>query len=861
MIDAVLALKVIPPRPRRDVIERPRLDNYMARAPVTVIEAPAGYGKTLLLAQWRCRLTDEGLGVGWLTLDDRDDERRVLEGLALALRSGAGRDDLGVGLENLRSRTEGGLKGAANLLSEWAKLPQPPALILDDLDRLRDPQAAALARYIIANAPRNARLLAGTRSLRSLSWVRDLAADRELTLVGRGELAFTLEESLAFLRRRLSDAVTDDLAARIYETTGGWAIGLELSASKLAQSGDPAHVVDGTQYEPGAVAGALIAWATATWPPEMKAFLVEISILTHLNEDLCVAVTGYAEAPRYLSELRRRSALILEGEDDRWFRLHHLALEHLREEARQLPLERRKALHRSAAEWLMRHGFWADATQHALEAGATALAFDCMEQSLRRVVSAGKFDIADHWLELLPAEEITRRRRLRLAVAIRLAIRGSPDFEPLIVDLESAPEPEHRFTAAVVRALSASHADDPDTALAVLAPWADGPCSDDPAIVRGYHNLSRWLESLRGDPGSSRHRQDLAGFDKLPLGMSVSLHREAAARLRAADPAGAASLLAPPLEVFETSLGRRSPPALLIALSLAGVAREQDDFEHVRLLLADRLDLIDPNVLPDGLAVGLTTAAALAHHDGETERAFELLAFLDQRAQSRSLPRLRAMAAAEMIRLHVATGDLASAERPLARLRRFADDAGASGSLNAGPIRLLRAFSEARLLLAAGAPGAATAAGVAVKQAKASANRLLKMEGRLMHAAATVAGGGSPPLGLDALIREAESRKLRRMLRELRPALTPWFPSASGAESAGVRVPSEGAADSAMLTPREAEVLRLLSRGLSNKEIARALEIGEGTIKWHLKNLFAKFDAPGRSDLVARAALLGLVQT
>jgi LuxR family maltose regulon positive regulatory protein len=278
-------------------------------------------------------------------------------------------------------------------------------------------------------------------------------------------------------------------------------------------------------------------------------------------------------------------------------------------------------------------------------------------------------------------------------------------------------------------------------------------------------------------------------------------------------------------------------------------------------LLADRLDLFDPGLLPDALALGLSTAAALAHHDGQSERAVELLALLDQRAATRSLPRLRAIAASELVRLHTDLGDLAACRPQLVKLRELAAVAEAAGSLNATPIRLMLAFSEARHLLAAGDPGAAAAASASISQARKSANRLLELEGRLIHAAALIAAGQPPPADLEAVIAEAETRRLRRMLRALGPRLRPWIPFTRGVEAPGVR--GREAADTAvistMLTPREAEVLRLLARGLSNKEIARALEIGEGTIKWHLKNLFAKFDAAERKELVSRAALLGLV--
>jgi LuxR family maltose regulon positive regulatory protein len=54
-------------------------------------------------------------------------------------------------------------------------------------------------------------------------------------------------------------------------------------------------------------------------------------------------------------------------------------------------------------------------------------------------------------------------------------------------------------------------------------------------------------------------------------------------------------------------------------------------------------------------------------------------------------------------------------------------------------------------------------------------------------------------------------------------------------------------------------VLDLLARHLSNKEIGRAMQAGETTVKWHVKNLFAKLDAGTRQQVVLRARILGLL--
>jgi DNA-binding NarL/FixJ family response regulator len=61
------------------------------------------------------------------------------------------------------------------------------------------------------------------------------------------------------------------------------------------------------------------------------------------------------------------------------------------------------------------------------------------------------------------------------------------------------------------------------------------------------------------------------------------------------------------------------------------------------------------------------------------------------------------------------------------------------------------------------------------------------------------------------------------------------------------------------LTDREAEVLRLVGRGLSNKEVARAIGRTEETVKIHLKNVFAKLAVADRTEAVTVALTRGLI--
>lgn len=889
-VDPALSLKVMPPRPRKDMLVRQRLDlpfSLYADVPVVIVEAPAGYGKTLLLAQWRRSAMARTAGAAWLTVDEHDDERRLLDGVALALRQATGRADFALGITGAAEDSEWAIKAAAGLLAEWSRLARPVVLILDDFDRLTSERAREVGRYLVANLPTNGRILMGMRRIDSRPWVLELQAYGQLAVVNRNELAFTLEESIAFLEQRLPGGLAGNIAAQMHERTGGWPLGLELFvASITAQRGAPSSLRSaqiGTRgfsaalIDDGArtLAAHLIESAIGARPRELRNFLVEISILDHLHDDLCAAITGREDSEVLLEDMKRSTPLVLESEDGPWFRLHGLVLDHLREELRQLPAARLQTLHARAAQWLMEHGAWEEATRHALEAGETRLAFDGIERSVDSLLAAGRFELVDDWLKRVPAEEIAKRRQLRLAVAFRKAMAGSPDHLEFTEDLARSSEPKLRFAAAVIRAVAAGHADDPDACAEALAEWRDEPCSGNPVLLRAYYNTRRWVDELEGQPKRPKIWGDGASpvLGKASFGGSVSLFRQALAYLNNGQPLLASRVLMPGLARFEAQTGRRSAPAVLVAFGLAAAACERDEFAQVRVLIADRMDLLDPPVMPDALWMGYVSAAVVAEADGQGNRALNLLELLMERAKARGLVRVQAIAAAELVRMHAAAGRPEICERLAAEIREVADPLSRRGSLNAPPVLIHALLAEARAAWARrNVEQTLRLSEDAAELARSANRRRFEYEARLISAAAQFEMSGEVPADLIEVASLAKTLGLKRMLREagafmqptLKRALTarnePEDPARRPADAGGrPPAPRTNADASAMLTSREAEVLVLLSRAMSNKEIANALDIGDGTIKWHLKNLFLKFDATDRKHVVARARLLGLI--
>jgi DNA-binding NarL/FixJ family response regulator len=100
----------------------------------------------------------------------------------------------------------------------------------------------------------------------------------------------------------------------------------------------------------------------------------------------------------------------------------------------------------------------------------------------------------------------------------------------------------------------------------------------------------------------------------------------------------------------------------------------------------------------------------------------------------------------------------------------------------------------------------------------------------------------------------------------LKTAPRPELVETVRAVHAGLRHLSREAADrmseypiEAHLTPREIEVLRLLARGLRNKEIATELDVSETTVKWFVKNILEKLGANDRTAAVTTALERGIL--
>ena len=339
----------------------------------------------------------------------------------------------------------------------------------------------------------------------------------------------------------------------------------------------------------------------------------------------------------------------------------------------------------------------------------------------------------------------------------------------------------------------------------------------------------------------------------------------------------AEQLLRPALATAEADLGRRSSFACMLAALLAAALWERDQPDEAAAMLANRQDVLERSGLPECVLLGYRTMARIATATQSENRALELLGAMDALGTMRKLPRLRIASLADQVRLHArrfrSETCIDLCRRIDALLEEQAPLHGPLWQRSVGPLQALAHGYAA--IAAQDWRGALEPLARADATARAVGQGRLHIELLGLRAyALDRCGEKSRPLLSEALDL-AQSFGLKRVFADAHPALGDWVREVSGkppaaaqagALAAPMRAPPAPAdamrlraTPSMALTPKEREVLELLARNLSNKEIGLAMQVGEETIKWHMKNLFAKLDAGTRKQVVSRARILGLL--
>src|SRR5215467_3937501 len=401
--EALLATKLYVPRRQPGFVVRPRLVDTLDRGlerGLVLVCAPAGSGKTALLADWAARSQRP---VTWLSLDASDnDPARFWRHAAAALervRPGIG-GHVGPLLGPSAPSSFEGLVTA--LINELAVGSDETVLVLDDYHLIEAQPVHAALGFMIDHLPPGMHLVLASRSDPPLALPR-LRARGQLTELRAADLRFSAHEAAALLSEAagpgLADAAVEALTAR----TEGWAAGLQLAALSLRGQADVTGFVTtfsgSNRYVLDYLAGEVLDRQTE----EIREFLLDTSVLERLSGELCDAVTGRPGGQAMLEAIERANLFLVPLDDVRgWWRYHQLFADLLRVRLLQREPDRVTALHRAAAAWHEAHGLADDAVRHAVAAGDTAWAARLIEQHFDPVYLTGESATLRRWLAQLP---------------------------------------------------------------------------------------------------------------------------------------------------------------------------------------------------------------------------------------------------------------------------------------------------------------------------------------------------------------------------------------------------------------------------------------------------------------------------
>ncbi len=404
-----------------------RLVKAGANRRLTVVTAPAGYGKTTLAAAWFRDADTSGDEIaGWLSLEgSENDPALLLRYLVAALRTGG--SGAGARTEAVLGVPGVDLQQALTwLINDLAAASDPTVLILDDYHAVREPRCHELVSTFIERAPSNIRVVIASRSEPPLP-LGSLRATGQLAEVGERDLRLTAEEAGEFLEAEGLDLGDEELAVLVAKTEG-WVASLQLATLWLRGQDDMSTAIRGFDGSHRHLVDYLGEQVLANLEPETEEFLLRTSVLGRFCAPLCEAVTGAEDARERIAEVEAANLFIVSLDDRReWYRFHHLFGSLLREELQRREPKAIGELHRRAHIWHAVHGTSGEAVRHAMLAGDTAAASDIISRSWIPALRSGQAGTLLRWAAMFSPEEAASFPQVAAIAGLSAGVEGAPE--------------------------------------------------------------------------------------------------------------------------------------------------------------------------------------------------------------------------------------------------------------------------------------------------------------------------------------------------------------------------------------------------------------------------------------------------
>ncbi|CAG2160096.1 LuxR C-terminal-related transcriptional regulator [Cupriavidus numazuensis] len=895
---AISTTRHTPPRSARPLMRRDSLTERLTEARslrCVTIQGPAGSAKTSSLVAWRHSLLALDYDVAWLSLTPEDDDpTSFLDALLASLATVDPSLSDSAQLLAGRDSTPGAAEHCViTLVRAIAAHRRQLVLMLDDVHLLHDPCVLSTLRWLIEYAPQQLHIALASRQPLPEPVSLSLARQEARGMAARfdlHDLRFSADESARFLREQLGTIAAHD-ASRLHELTGGWPAGLQLFTVDLrAKQGSgyvPVHVRDAETFASYFEREVLIRLEPA-----------DLHLLTCLSacDRFCGALGATLLAtPDAGPEIARRLAsLALDGlflfrisdaaGDSTWYRLHPLLRQVLQARAARLPDADRHRLHTTAWHWLTAHGLVEEAVGHAVCAGSADAAADMVEQAVMERLKRGELSRLAALLRRLPAATIAGRFRLELAMAYLHMYAGEGDaLEASLMRLDAWPDApdasrqRRRYVLAVLRGGLALVRDDTDAVAALLPelhrppPWAD----DFAFTARA--NILSWMHIYRGEYGEARQViEDGAQCDGAPRGILLGRCMGGMTRAAEGDVLLAERIFRDVLAESEQQDRTYAGVACMAAALLGEAQYELNDVDAAAQLLAARVDMLERISIPDTVLRALQTLSRAEWLGGRRTEALACLDRLERYAQRRKTDRLLATAQGLRVRCHLEAGETDAAASVMRGLDALAAKYRGATLSTAWEVRVCADLAATAMHLHHNDFDAALARLAPLQGLSRAGGRWCRVAALhvLMAIAETGRGdAGAARAHLVEALRLGHRLGLVRSLLDVSPQVEAMMADLSRDPSLdpvlgfyaqrlanhagqGTTPPAHPAPSrhtaTATLSERENEVLMLLTQAMPNKKIARVLNVSVDTVKYHLRNVYAKLGVGNRDEAVTR---------
>ena len=907
----LLETKLYTPRWRTGLVPRTRLTERLDRETerkLTLVSAPAGFGKSSLLAEWLNGTPSGARPAAWLSLDPSDNDPALFWSYFITALQ---RINPGVGksaLSQLRSNQPPPIEALlGTLLNEIAAVPQDGfVLVLDDYHVIESQPIHSGIAFLLDHLPPQMHLVIAGRADPPLRLSR-MRGRGELGELRAADLRFTPEEAAAFLNGSMGLGLSPDDVTALETRTEGWVAGLQLAALSMQGREDVSGFIADFAGDDRYIVDYLMEEVLQRQPERVRSFLLQTAILDRLCGPLCDAVTGRNDGKAVLESLERANLFVVPLDDKRqWYRYHHLFADVLRAHSMEEEPEREPALRRRAAAWFEGHGMAAEAIEQALASDDHETVARLLSANFEEFERIGQYSSISNWSASLPEEMVKNRPRLALIhasgalasednlqavrrltswaeVAIQAIEDGggfdiSDDIDGTVVGPAGLDVLKGELLAMklahTARKLPPNEiADIVERALDLLPPRhrTRGMLH----MIRGglQMNSSNMIEALpaldRGVDEARRARNPL-------LLAGVLTHRGQASVI--------VGRLSDGIRSFEEAIlaaqDASSEATLLMCgphTGLAEVLLERADPDGAMHHAAQALGYADRSPTRSPVLYARTTAAQVFLAAGDTPAAITQLEEAQRFVQGSSDSRFVSFLTSVSLKIYCRTGDLEAAAS-VVRGRDLSPDV----ALEQDNQEEMTAY--ARYLIASGDLHNAEQVLSRVIEVVRSGGRVQhEIHALVLHAQAQELLG-EKALALESLGRATllgepggfahtfatEGPVIAGLLDALANAVRRGRgPSEAGSlsylsrllpETEGQREEGTSSADLAEpLTNRELEILGLIAAGMRNQNIADQLFISVSTVKRHIANAYGKLDVTHRTEAVARANELNLL--